>query len=605
MRGQAEILIIVGVIVVIGAVAYFALQMTDDGPPITPIENQKRLLTNSIESTITAATLETIDEISTYGGYSGTPPNYVMLNGKEVPYWQYRGQVTKPDVQAAIIQGVTEKLMVSKEALQEGYSQKVTIEDPSVSANILDDKVVLTVNMRSVLWIDEKPYPIDSFNVEVPSRLGETISFAESFISESQNERFFETFTMASILTTPFDGPARKVPFYVFLLGCGESLYKTWYDIKPEMESVIENTLAHTYMPEKYPTDVIRTSSSPKYSLPPLGLNSYKNLDITFHVPDDFELTRSTFQMSPNIISIFAEPIPYTDVCQSEPMVINYYVNYPTIVRVRDDLTGSTFQFAIDVFLKDNKPALWTEGGYDSTYQGYLCTSLQCDADITVYDSGTPVMGAGVSFMGCPVGTTDASGNVQGAVPCGSGPLEIAKAGYEIFSEMRSTSDENEVNQLETVIELARMPSITMFFYEVEVVEQLDGTYRVPYTGIAEAEGTIQMDFTPLESGTVYQPIYTQSSVHTVSHIPVGDYYTSAVVSDEFGLRSAMSTPYTISTTDDKLYVYIPKSADLNDLDDEQALLKIHALSRVLINCGIGPVMTTKYNQLEACVTTA
>ncbi|MBU0530707.1 MAG: hypothetical protein KKC05_03460, partial [Nanoarchaeota archaeon] len=253
-QGQAEILIIVGIVVVLVVVVFYVTQMLPGGGlPVSGIENQKRLVESSIKLSISEAALATLDNISKHGGYISPQSNSVVINSQDVPYWQYRGELDIPNVGSNLAAGVESYLMESKEGIIEASTQTITIEEPRVTVNLLDDKIVLNVDMPTVLWVDEKPYPLDAFSVEVPSRLGSIVSFSDSFVRKSQIERFLETFTMASIMVSPFDGPTRTVPSVVILTECGQSVYKTWFDVKPEMENTIVDTLAHVYMPENYP----------------------------------------------------------------------------------------------------------------------------------------------------------------------------------------------------------------------------------------------------------------------------------------------------------------------------------------------------------------
>jgi len=604
--GQGEILIIVGIVVVVIVVSYFALQMISNQKPlVTGIENQKRLLKNTIDLAVKEAAMATLEDISTHGGYLDPAfPLGVVLYGKDLPYWQYRGVITMPDVKSNFADGVTLYLSQSKDSLIEASKQEIDLQDPTVSVSIQDDRIDLTVDMQAVLWFDEKPYQIDPSIVSVSSRLGEILSFSDDFLRESQTSRYLETFTMASILTSPFDGPVRKIPFTVALTECGENVYKTWYDVKPEMEYTIKNTLAHIYMPGNYPTDVIRTTGSPKYSLPEIGSKDYSDLDVTFHVPDGFELDIGKFQMKPNVISAYTKPIQFTDICYSDPILVNYYLNYPSVVRIKDDLTGNIFQFAVDVMLKDNQPAPWSAGLDEMTDQEIICTNMFCSADLTVLDEGVPIQGAYVSFMGCPLGSTDLSGRLQADAPCGAGSLIIDKTGYHRYDRIKSTSDENQVNQLDAIIQLGSLPVLNLFFYEVDMIKQADGNYFVPFGGISDATGDVNLEFAPIDNSDVFQPITTSSGVYTISHVPVGDYHVSAILSEteSFTLRGAMLDDYSITKADTNLYIYIPTMVGVDQLGDEDRLAEIYRMSAALRQCEIGPVMTDEYEQTQACV---
>ncbi|MFH1978232.1 MAG: hypothetical protein ABIJ92_02820 [Candidatus Aenigmatarchaeota archaeon] len=604
--GQTEIIIIVGLVVVVGAVVFLAVQgLLPTDIPITGIDNQKRVIENSVLDFITEATLKSIDNVTSFGGYVN--PNFplgsVNLNGKPVPYWHTGDETEIPDIKRNLVDGITEYLNQNKKYIIEGKS--VTIDDALVSVNLQNDKAIVTVTMPTTFWFDEKPHPIQQpYVVEIPTRLGKISAFSKSFLTEQGSNAPIETFTLSTMMLSPFEENTRTIPILIQLTECGESVYKSWYDIKPEVEAAIEATLARTYLPGEYPINTLRTSSGPKYSLPPLDNNDYSDLDVTFHTPDDFELNPSTLQIEPNPIISVAKPIPLTTVCVSDPIIVKYFLTYPIIVRAKDDLTGNTFQFVTQAYIKDNRPVSY-DTGFDFGDQERTCANAQCSINMNARNSlGEPLTGAHVSFMGCVLGQTDSSGLIQGQAPCGVGVLRFDSNGYASHEEMKSTSNENQENELVGTVEMNAVPVINMKFYQVVVQNWTGGQYAIPNGGIEEIDGDLRLDFSPRTTSRTYSPIVATGPSATVSHLVEDNYLVAGVLteSDSTRMLGGFGDEYTLTASDKNLYIYIPIMVGIDSLDEEGKALSAFIMSSILRQCGIGPVRNSKFIQTEGCV---
>ncbi len=597
-KGQAELIILVGIIVVFVAVVFYTYQSSLFTAPVTPETENIR---NTIENFIREGARDTLRTMYDYGGYLEAQPGSVIFLGKEIPYWQKSGQVSYPDVRQNLVQGVTSYLNENKDSLEAMLAGKnVTLGTAYVSAVILGSQITLTVNMPTQYMEQSLQQP---YVVTVPSKLGEIYEFSKGFAAQEATSRYFEYFTVSSMMISPFEGGVQAVPVVVLLTQCGEMVFKTWFDIKPGMEDVIKTTLAHTYMPGKSPLGVMHKTSFPKYMIPEIGNKAYEDLNISFHLPDDFELTQSNFQFTPNPISAFTEPVPMTSQCYSNPVYVKYAVNYPVIVRVKDSLTGDSFHFAIDVSIYDNAPRPWTSDttGYTPEVQQEICENQLCTASITVTDSsGAPVSGAEASFMGCPIGRTDSNGIVTASIPCGIGPLVIYKNRYQTFEQMMSS------DHLEgTTISIEKIPVVNLNFYEVNIVNNtLTDEYwiRVGDVNMIDdiTDETIHIIFYDLSTGETYERIYENRQA-TIRHIPPGSYAVTAMLSspDMAIMYGAVLTTLTITEDMDggTLYVYLPYNFEFKDITDSvEKTVASRTLTAVLEECGIGPISSEQYD---------
>ena len=324
-KGQVELIAIVGILVVVAVVVALVYQ-TGMLSPVS-LGPDARVVKDSVESFIRAGAYDTIKNIGINGGYSDVQVNSVEFLGKDVPYWQYGGSITIPDLNANILEGIEKYISDNKAALQDSMSDKdVTLGNPQVSVNVLSSKVELTVYMPTQVGDTSIPQP---YVISIPSKLGDIYEFAQGFVNTNNQQRYFEYFTLSSMAMSPFDNGVQRIPLVVFLTSCGDFVFKTWWDVQPDMMDTIEKTLANTFMPGKAPKNMMTKSTHPKYSIVPINGKTYSDIDVGFYLPDGFDVTRANFDMSPDTITAFAKPIPMAGVCYSEPIYVDYYLRYP------------------------------------------------------------------------------------------------------------------------------------------------------------------------------------------------------------------------------------------------------------------------------------
>ncbi len=601
-KGQVELIVIVALMVVIAVVVISQMNLF-----IMPAETPDvRTVRESMEGLIRTAVLDTIETMSERGGYL-SPSDYqlgsVMLNDKGIPYWQHGGQVTYPDKVTNFQAGVQAYLEANKDSLAEVLTN-VTLGAPSVGTPVFtDDRVTVSVTMPTTY----KDTPLaQPYTVTVDTHFSEIYEFSKGFAVYEVNNRPFEYYTLSTMLLSPLDNGHHSIPMYEVLMGCGDYLFASSWDVMPEVEKAIRKTLAHTYMPGKVPLNTLHTSSSPKYSLVPIDGRDYDDLQVSFMLPDDFGLDYSNFRMSPDPATGIAEPIPMMGECMgTEPVAVDYTLEYPAIVNILDPETGNIFQFAVQVYIVNNAPRDWTVSVTpEEDLQAEICSDMSCILELDVQDSsGSPIGMASVSFMGCSLGRTDSTGYLATLAPCGSGTLYVYRRGYGEYLDPRTSS------QLSGTVTLYKQSSINLMLHEVIVQDWGEGRYMVYYG---------DEYISPIDDKRVYitfrsardfkeHSFYPSGSSLTVSTIPSGGYYVSGTLfsSDFQTLHGAFGYPYTITEDTDTLHIYIPTTLSLSSITDEvEQRLKIVELSQVLEECGIGPVTDTAYIQEESCAVT-
>lgn len=615
-KGQIELIAIIGIIVVVVIVAVLAVQTNLLGQPA--LTGETRLVKDSVENFIRAGAYEQIKTMGLQGGYLTVGASSVKFLGRDVPYWQKNGVVSVPDLSINLVQGIESYLRANKAALETSLAGKsVTIGEPQVSASVLANKIDFIVSMPTRVGDASLPQP---YVVSVPTKLGEIYEFSKSFVTVNNEKRFFEYFTLSSIMMTPLDNGVQTVPTMIFLLQCGDYVFKTWWDIQPEALNVVESTLANTYMPGKAPKDTMKTSGSPKYTLTPLNGKRYEDIDASFFLPDDFEFTRMDFDFDPNPIDITAEPVPMTGVCHSEPVNVNYYMQYPVVVRINDPLTNNAFQFAFDVAIKDNAPAEWLSGGagvsgYGTTERELMCMNPACTMKLAVKDSkGSPVPYASATFMNCPVGTADGNGVLQADVPCGIGNLEVYKQRFDVYSELKSSDGLADIQ-----VTMTKAPVINLRLYEVTIDDTGCGDGIGQTCEYLVKPGAIRLIDNELRNGaaqvTVYSPakakaydFYYATSGGRMAGVPAGVNHLSAVLYNTGAtipvVTGLMAANLTITEDMDgkTLNVYIPYFPTISASADIETAKSAVILGNILRLCGIGPVSESEASIDKTCV---
>ena len=598
-KGQAEVIIIVALFAVIAVVV-----ITQTNMFIVPEETPDvRTVRESAEGLVRTAVISTIGVLSDQGGYlsdSEYQLGSVSLNGRDVPYWQYRGQVTVPDKSSNLQAGIQSYLQANKDSFADALSD-VTFGNPIVNVPIFsDDSITVTVTMPTTY----KESPISQpYTVTIPTHFGEIYDFSRGFAIYEANSRPFEYYTLSSMLLSPIENGHHSIPMYEFMMGCGDYLFASSWDITPKVETAIKRTLAHTYMPGKAPEGTITTSASPKYTLVPINGKDYENLRVSFMLPDDFSLDYSNFRMSPDPVFGIAEPIPLMGECMSRDAIeVSYTMNYPVIVRVADPETGSVFQYAVDVYIISNMPAGWTVTSPLDQEEDGVCANPSCILELNVLGtSGSPIQGAAVGFMGCHLGTTDSSGYLATLAPCGAGTLYIEKRGYGQFLESRTSAE------LSGTVTLYRKPQVNIIFHEVVVQDQGSGQYMVYYGGVKPLEDKRAYITLREQRNLKEHSFYPNGPSISISTVPAGDYYVIASLAsmDFQSVHGGLVYYYTLEEGTNELHIYIPSTYDFNSIaTTEEQLEKISELSQVLEECGIGPVTETSYTQEEACSVT-
>ena len=614
-KGQAEIAVILGIVIVAAVVVIYAvLPIIDSGIP-GPIRLKYNAFKASFEGLVREGSQDALTKLSSNGGYADNlsfQMGSVKFLDKDVPYWQLNGQVKYPDVKSNFDSLISSYITQNKDKLlQETGMSGIELGNAQVSTKFYDSKITVTVNMPTTIDDQKINPPYTSYIFDIQTRLSQINDFAKGFSQYEVAQRPLEYFTLSSMVLSPIEQDVQTVPVTVSLTQCGEYVFKSWWDVRPEMEKVVQTTLSNVYMPGKAPTDYIRSSAYPKYTLVPISGKRYEDLEVDFFTPDEFSLSQPDFQFTPDPISVTANFIPMTGLCLSDPVYVNYYLSYPAIVRVKDTLTQNVFQFAVDVYIRDNLPGPWAnQSSYESDAQKQICSNYQCFADLNVKDSsGRPLDSAEIMFMGCSLGRTNSLGRLMAAAPCGIGPLQIYKAGYS-FQPVMQSSDK----LVGLALTLTKTPVVRLHFYEA-IVQNLTGQYSINKADISPlAENhRIYMKLYDMKANQLYERGFSTAG-SLLNNMPASDYIIAAslysVDKDIQGINrvtelGSILLNYTLSEGLDgkDLYVYFPSTIQYSQITDStQKAASGLMLSSLLYHCGLGPITKNSTPGFTVCI---
>jgi hypothetical protein len=315
---------------------------------------------------------------------------------------------------------------------------------------------------------------------------------------------------------------------------------------------------------------------------------------------------------------------------------MGYTVSYPVIVRVKDPLSGYSFNFATLVFVDRNvkngtKVMLMGPGKCEKITQDLdACRDLNCSAKIKVTDGESPLAGAVATYGGCGLGVSDNSGNIEGKIKCGTYELSIFKdSGYDFYTQNISSSSINGTYTLSSIANL------TFYFRKVSISEgevtkcvidpstdyAFAGLYgskqftisNIDPKGIKEncLSGCSQCNNTEMKMHDVNSCRDCLSQCVTgavidgvnVNYIPSGSYLVNVTQfsHDMTVMSGGFISSYGLNSSAPNVYLYAP-------IDSTSSMIKPFmeskkpALTQKLVACQISPVSGTAYPRITYAI---
>lgn len=464
--GQAEFIVILGVLVVVAVAALYAFRGADilRSPVPEGVYDEQRQVAGSITGMIRDATDETLKGMMSHGGYLGDESlgfgtyhdvDTVKLLNVDVPFWQRCSTEMVPemdDIEDWMAASIERMVRDGLDDIESIYGNRAEFTRPGLDVKVdvrgdvplEPDMVVVTVSLPTKVRNYTMSSDLYPYVVEAETKFGRMYSFAKSFAEASADNRYFDVYTIGAIYFSKIMGDGYpKLPAIEALTECGEVVYRGPGEIDEYLLEIAEYVMLST----EWWKAMRPASSEPKvFAIQDLNGEVYDDLEPRTRLVDDFgfglhdHVLMTNFDMPTHKGYV----IPVCVSTHNHP----YEFDYPFVVRTRDPYTGYYFNFASMVSVREGTEPV--NGGVPLMVPGDCSgagvTAPECDESLlgcsgrvrVVNDVGEALEGASVVYGGCLVGEgeTDEDGLVGGAVKCGSRELSAFHTDeYEIFSE--------------------------------------------------------------------------------------------------------------------------------------------------------------------------
>ena len=433
MKGQLEFIvifamIIIAIVVILVTSSNFVAQ--GDRPIVTGLEQEKKLIIDSVLNSIRDSAKRELREIYITGGFSESSGNTVKYGIKEIGIWKDCDTTEAPDIGNMLESGLEKRIKNLFKPNMEFFGKEVSFDlrNVDVSVNVQEIGVMINVRMPTTV---EGSTVTQTYSFLLPSRLKGIIELGEKITKSNGNSDFFEKATINTIL---YSNPEERwLPTIDLRTGCGNTFFRTGNDIRKDIENLLEYTASHTV----YNRDLLNLPENPFYLL---GISD-SDLEVSFIYPEGWNLGNN-LNVRPSPPVFHPKPIlSFSSTC-IEIMDIRYSMRFPIIVNIKDDLLDQLFSFAVMVNIDENKPGCGFKKGTETSYQKKCVSESECTFNLRVRDSkGLPVSNAFVTFGECAVGETDSLGLLSSVVPCMIGDLTVRREGYVEYSRFMKAGD--------------------------------------------------------------------------------------------------------------------------------------------------------------------
>ena len=452
-RGQVTVFIIIAVLIVAAAGAYFILRGSI-GQFSIPADVQPAY--TSFLSCLEQDALVGISVLESQGGYINLPefepgsqymPFSSQLNflGNPIPYWYYvsgnniqKEQVpTKADMERQLGDFIESK--VNNCNFDPYYEQgfEISLAEPvATDVSIRDGEVEINLETNVNIVKGNESALIKNHKVVVKSELGKLYNSAKKVYDEEQSSLFLEERAVDTLrLYAPVDGVE---------ISCSPLVWNANEVFDDLQEAIEANTVALT----------TKNVGEDYFTVPIKGVGEEVRFLNSKNWPSGFEVTPSdgAFLISNPVGN--QQGLGILGFCYV-PYHFVYNVRYPVLVQVYSDSPGVTgneiFQFPMAVVLQNNNPRESLNVTAVEDVVPELCTYKNTEVEVIVRDlRGTPVK-ANVSYecLGnrCSIGETSDAGVLEDAFPqCVNGYVVAKAPGFKDVRYLFSTTSSGSVS---------------------------------------------------------------------------------------------------------------------------------------------------------------
>lgn len=569
MKGQIEIIFLVGLVIIsiIAAYLFLASPSGDNEIDNSGLTDETKTIKDSISNLMRTGLIENIDLVYMQGGVLNPSDDSVKVGIYDVEILYDNGESKNftftEDLRLALGKYIEDNI----EPEMDFYGKEVIFDMKSLDIKIFLRKgyIGADVNLPTkVEGVDiAQPYKIS-----VPSDLFDIEDTAKKIIMKQNETRFLEMNLLDMIYRIDASSDYH-VPLNDILTGCENIFFTNRQDVLDSLESMLRYSASHTILDDENAGEGF------------YGLDISSDVDTVFMYPV-WNLTEYFSVVPDPAVSVPSSLLSLSSFCVSG-YNLSYTFRYPFVIYMRDEPLGKWFRFVmmsnIDKNMpSDNMPDSF-ESSEDNAYYDDCEKMAKCPVKIGVFDSSSfPIEDAVVLFDDCRIGFTNVNGIVQGYAPCYAGELTIRKDGYELFNNFVRSDDLNGVKAT-----LKKSDSISVDIYAIPIkplnlMATLTGEYE-SYLALSDPVSlddfpgryVVQSYIYPISGGLVKRNylLHNVKGERFVDHmetefIPAGKYQVVASAMDnETGIISGyINTTFTSTGKESKFYLYIPIIAE-------------------------------------------
>lgn len=453
-KGQVTIFIILAIIIVVGIILYFSLDISFGNSVPTDMrpvyDYYISCLQNEAESGISI--------LGEQGGYIKVPDfeagssyapfsSQLSFFGQPVPYWMYlsgnnilKEQVpSKKFMESELNDFMSEKLQSCDFSEFEAAGFDVYVEPGNVSTTIRDEEVIFKPNNKITIYKGDRAVSITKHEFSVKSKLGKFYDLAVKVYNKEKSTMFLEEYAIDTMrLYAPVDGVD---------VSCVPKVFnddKIIGDLRDGLEDNINSI--------KLKGDYNRASSEErKYFVKDLGFDVDENANIMYNVnwPTKVEIHGDRI-VNPVGTQAGLSALGFCYV----PYHLVYDISFPVMIQFFDG--QDLFQFPLAVMIDHNLPRKSISTYTAPSEESKVCEYDNSNISVHTYDSDLNPVAADLTFRcldgSCDIGkTTLDNGDAvySGGVPqCVNGIIVANAPGYAEAKQVVSTNSETVANIL-------------------------------------------------------------------------------------------------------------------------------------------------------------
>lgn len=519
-KGQVTIFIVIGVIILIASVSYFAVnelflkdQFQAAIEKTRNVPQQVLPITNYLSSCTKDLAIQGTNLLGIQGGYINLPTSnlptspfnplnsfleIIPNSNLKTAVWfreQSNGiQTTTAPTKASMEQELDDYIDLNFQSCINGLTQFsdqdflfIISNKPKTKVTILEDKINVEVAFPIQILKEGISFNLESHYTQLNSPLGEMHTMAIEILNKENENFFMEEKTIDTLVA--YDS---EVPFSGTTTSCSPRIWSKTGVIQSLKNILMENVAAFKIKGTNY----VLQNEKYNYLVFDALKNNHKSITVNFMYSPSFP---TSVDISPSegdnlkedSINQKALPgglaIASAFFCLSQHRFV-YTIKYPVLITLTS-ADGSIFQFATQVIIERNEARRNREEAIDfPNLEDKICKYPQKSLLVETYTTNPqgdliPLTGADLFFKCSPVSCLLELKQIKNnqylvkTPACVNGILEAKKEGY-VNGKSLAVSTNEEVNNVISII----LPPLYKKQLKVFIIDKTTGESRLPYS---------------------------------------------------------------------------------------------------------------------------